>query len=261
MVTGHPLHRTALVVTLCLAACAGCARRPAVRVAPPTAVGAPPEAVQYHEVARQETLWRISQRYGVDVPTLMRANHLTDAAHLAVGQRLIIPSLPMVPFLQPTIPLYPLPGRWKYIVIHHSATDSGNASFLNRVHQRRGFINGLGYHFVIDNGTLGNRGGEIEIGPRWLQQADGAHCNAGGMNHVGIGICLVGNFSHEQVSDAQLDSLVQLVTLLRRHYQIPVSRVIRHRDVRGKATECPGNNFPWREFKRRLSGVETAAVQ
>ena len=46
---------------------------------------------------------------------------------------------------------------WRYIVIHHSATASGNAAEFDREHRARGW-DGLGYHFVIDNGVGGPDG-------------------------------------------------------------------------------------------------------
>ena len=67
-----------------------------------------------------------------------------------------------------------------------------------------------------------------------------------------IGIALVGNFSEKNVSSAELEALTFLVKTLQQYYRIPNDAVIRHRDVPGKHTECPGNNFPWAEFKRRL---------
>jgi N-acetyl-anhydromuramyl-L-alanine amidase AmpD len=42
------------------------------------------------------------------------------------------------------------------------------------------------------------------------------------------------------------------VNTLRKYYRIPLSRIIRHKDVPGKNTACPGDSFPWAEFKRRL---------
>ena len=137
-------------------------------------------------------------------------------------------------------------------MVHNRATDEGNALSIDGLHYRRGFPNGLGYHFLIDNGTQGKQEGQIEAGPRWIKQVNGAHANAAGMNENGIGICLIGNFSEKPVSERQLGSLVFLVNVLRAHYKIPVERVIRHRDVPGKNTECPGNFFPWEEFKHRL---------
>ena len=203
----------------------------------------------YHEVARMETLWRIGKMYGVDVNAIMAANGLKNPNSIEVGQRLLIPQAATA--ARSVIPLYHT-RPWTYIVIHHSATHNGNALMIDKVHFRRGFENGLGYHVLIDNGTLGKGLGQIEIGPRWVKQENGAHCNAAGMNENGIGICLIGNYSETYVPDIQLESLVFLVNTLRAHYQIPLDHIIRHRDVPGKNTECPGNYFPWDEFKRRL---------
>ena len=202
----------------------------------------------YHEVARMETLWRISKMYGVDVQSITAANGLKDPTSISVGQKLLIPQAAAV---RPVIPVYNK-RRWSYIVVHHSATHDGSALTIDQLHYKRGFENGLGYHFLIDNGTRGKGMGQIEIGPRWIKQANGAHANAAGMNENGIGICLIGNFSEARVPELQLESLEFLIHVLRNHYGISLDRVIRHRDVPGKNTECPGNYFPWDEFKRRL---------
>ena len=205
----------------------------------------------YHEVAPMETLWRIGKMYGVGQKEIIRANKLSNPESIHVGQKLLIPNAQP---LRPVIPLYRT-RSWQYIVIHHSATHQGNALTIDVSHQRRGFEQGMGYHFLIDNGTLGKRMGQIEAGPRWIKQEDGAHANAAGMNQYGIGISLVGNFSKERVPDAQMESLVFLVSTLQAHYRIPLSHVIRHSDVPGKNTECPGIYFPWNSFKRELQKV------
>lgn len=235
----------------------GCSSVPLTKpVAPP-----PVTTVQYganttitkhdvtHIVAPMETLWRISKMYGVSQQAIMSANRLKNPKELEIGQKLLIPDAARPKAI---IPLYNT-RPWGYIVIHHSATDEGNAFSIDKIHHQRGFWNGLGYHFLIDNGTLGKEMGQIEAGPRWIKQMDGAHCNASGMNENGIGICLVGNFSETGVPTQQLESLVFLVNVLRKHYSIPMDHVIGHGDVPGKATECPGKYFPWREFVRRLN--------
>ena len=81
----------------------------------------------------------------------------------------------------------------------------------------------------------------------------GAHANKAGMNDVGIGVGIVGNFSEQNLSLDEMDALVFLVRTLQDYYRIPDSNVIRHSDVLGANTECPGLRFPWQEFKRRLS--------
>ena len=45
--------------------------------------------------------------------------------------------------------------QWRYVVLHHSATDSGSAAEFDKLHRRRGWDE-LGYHFVITNGKIAN---------------------------------------------------------------------------------------------------------
>ena len=55
---------------------------------------------------------------------------------------------------------------WKYIIIHHGASVSGSATEFDKYHrEKRGWENGLRYHFVIGNEN-GTPDGEIEIGNR-----------------------------------------------------------------------------------------------
>ncbi|MBM3252937.1 MAG: LysM peptidoglycan-binding domain-containing protein [Candidatus Omnitrophica bacterium] len=200
----------------------------------------------FHVVAPGETLWRISKMYDVPIKDLSFANNLKTET-LEKGQRLLIPNAaPIVP----VIPLYPS-KKWKYIVIHHSATDEGSSLDFDKFHQGKGW-EGIGYHFVIDNGTKEKQDGQIEVSPRWLKQENGSHCKAGDMNERAIGICLVGNFNKERLSDKQMGSLVYLVNLLKRQYRIPVRNILGHGQVRGAKTECPGRNFPWGQFKKQL---------
>jgi len=201
-----------------------------------------------HVVAPGETLWRISKMYNVKMENIMRANNLKKPEELEIGQRLLVPQAAPI---RPVIALY-RSDKWQYIIIHHSATDGGNSLNLNELHKRRGWA-GIGYDFVIDNGTDGKEDGQIEVSPRWIKQEKGAHCQASDMNSKGIGICLVGNFSKEKVSDKQMASLVYLVNILRKHYKIPKERIMGHGQVPGAKTECPGKYFPWREFNNKLN--------
>lgn len=199
-----------------------------------------------HIVAPGETLWRISKMYNVPIKDISSANNLKTQT-LEKGQRLLITNAaPIVP----VIPLYHS-KKWKYIVIHHSATDEGNSLQFDKYHQGKGW-EGIGYHFVIDNGTKEKQDGQIEVSPRWIKQEDGSHCRASNMNEKAIGICLVGNFNREYVSSKQLDALVYLVNVLRKYYKIPLKRIIGHNQVLGARTECPGKNFPWARFKNSL---------
>jgi hypothetical protein len=147
-------------------------------------------------------------------------------------------------------------GRWKGIVIHHSATEWGNAREIDKWHKDRGWDGG-GYHFVINNGN-GEKNGKVEVGFRWPIQREGAHCNANKQNlnnywneHT-VGICLVGNFEQRRPSNTQYDSLAKLISFLQQRYQIPTSKITTHGEVPGAITECPGKLFNWYEVQRRL---------
>lgn len=250
--------RLFILLTIGLIGTTSCARVPRTARIPvsQTSVASPYRSLQfasphniYHTVGPSETLWRISKTYGVDMRALMAANHLSDPKKIKNGQQLLIPQT-LGP--RPVIPLYP-GKRWTHIVIHHTATHNGDAYSIDKLHHKRGFWNGLGYHFLINNGTNGKVDGQIQVGPRWVKQQDGAHANAAGMNEKGIGIALVGNYSERYVSAIEFDTLIFLVKALQKYYRISSQNVVAHREVPGKKTECPGTNFPWLEFKRRLS--------
>ena len=139
---------------------------------------------------------------------------------------------------------------WKYIVIHHSASDSGNASSIGKYHKNvKGWANGLGYHFLIGNGH-GSNEGQIEVGNRWDEQIDGAHAGNDKYNKYGIGICLVGNFENKPPTDSQMSSLLYLINYLQKRCNIPDSNIVMHRNFR--KTVCPGKHFPYNEVLARL---------
>jgi hypothetical protein len=153
-------------------------------------------------------------------------------------------------------------GRWQGILIHHTAVpDHGNAADLDRAHKLRGF-DGLGYDFVICNGR-GGQDGRIEVGWRWAQQREGAHCrvhpnDSNYWNEHTIGIVLVGNFEKGRPTPAQYESLARLVYFLQQRYDIPWSRIKGHRDVDN--TECPGQFFSFGELHHRVTEQSALAA-
>jgi N-acetyl-anhydromuramyl-L-alanine amidase AmpD len=101
-----------------------------------------------------------------------------------------------------------------------------------------------------------------------VEQGRPEHCQ--GAHAVGhnsdLGICLIGNFSSadgaagegdSKPTAEQMNALVELCRRLQKTYNIPLQNVRRHRDV-SDGTECPGDNFPFQDFMRRLGGSETA---
>ena len=153
----------------------------------------------------------------------------------------------------------PLKRRWEYIVVHHTASAIGSAAQIDKWHKDKGW-DGLGYDFVIGNGT-GSGDGVVETGYRWRQQLVGAHVRVSGstnyMNEHGIGICLVGDFDHTRPSAAQMRSLSRLTSFLAGYCSIPATSLRLHGDV--KSTDCPGKLFP-RDFAIRGTGSVRSAA-
>ena len=127
---------------------------------------------------------------------------------------------------------------WKAIVVHHSASDTGDAASIDRSHRNRGWDE-LGYHFVIGNGS-NTPDGLVEVGSRWRKQKHGAHCKTPDnyYNDYGIGICLVGNCENHPPTAGQMASLKKLLVFLTQRYALTSDQVYGHRDL--KPTECPG---------------------
>ena len=115
------------------------------------------------------------------------------------------------------------------IVLHHAAMN-GSVEDIHRVHKNKGWA-GIGYHFYV------RKDGSIYRGRP--EYAIGAH--ASGSNYNSLGICAEGNFENESMSDAQKNSIIELVNYLKSKYGISV--VQRHRDV--GSTACPGKNYPY----------------
>lgn len=135
------------------------------------------------------------------------------------------------------------PGRWRYIVVHHSGTRSGSAKIFEYYHRNvRGMENGMAYHFVIGNGN-GSGDGEIEVGDRWRKQLQGGHLASDELNEVAIGICLVGDFNQTRPTRKQIAALVELIDYLSQRTG-PRPRFRAHREINPKPTDCPGKFFP-----------------
>ncbi|MBS0204400.1 MAG: N-acetylmuramoyl-L-alanine amidase [Planctomycetes bacterium] len=147
---------------------------------------------------------------------------------------------------------------WKYIVLHHTASDQGDVESIHESHLKNKDKNGkpwlgIGYHFVIGNGK-GMNDGEIEPTFRWKQQMQGAHAGVAEYNQLGIGIVLVGNFENGPPTAAQVTSVKRLVRVLSGDYEIKTAQIVGHGDV--KATECPGTHFPLSEIRDVVAALE-----
>jgi len=139
----------------------------------------------------------------------------------------------------------------KRIIIHHSASEWGNAFTIDKWHKEKGW-SGIGYHWIINNGYTNysdyknNRKfyeliGSIECGrtldaDEWIQANEkGAH--AYGYNSDSIGICLIhktGKY-HKKMLNKLFSFLVELII----KFNIDIDNIVGHCELDSKKPECP----------------------
>ena len=127
------------------------------------------------------------------------------------------------------------------VVVHHSASDFGDADLIDSWHRERGW-RGIGYHYVIlngrRNGSLKYRkddDGLLEIGRPHAQV--GAHAGRVGANGDSIGICLIGN---GRFARWQFCRLIWLLQELNREYSIGDEGIVGHGEIDPLKSQCPG---------------------
>lgn len=226
----------------------------------------PSAAYRVHRVAAGDSLSSIAEDYGVTPQDLLNVNRLKNPNLIKSGQLLRIPTNASGKVVNPAndmtydvrrelARLNPTAGKWKRIMIHHTATPVGSFKAIDNNHRNRGMSNGMAYHFLIGNG-LGLNDGEIVIGPRWLQQIDGGHTSIPWLNATSIGICLVGDFENSRPTSRQLQQLSSLCRFLMAQCAIPKSNLITHKmayqGIPGKSTACPGRNFSLDRLKKDI---------
>jgi N-acetyl-anhydromuramyl-L-alanine amidase AmpD len=149
----------------------------------------------------------------------------------------------------------PIPNqRWQAIVIHHSGSLFATPASLE-ARAKASNLQGLGYHFVVGNGS-GMDEGEIHVGYRWLDQLPGAHVagnNGDWYNKSAIGICVVGDGRRRPFGPEQVRRVVQLVASLAERLNIPQDRIYLHSQL--AATDDPGALFPEAAFREQLAGI------
>ena len=155
------------------------------------------------------------------------------------------------------------PENIRYIVVHCSDSDFGDAELINKWHQQNGWCK-IGYQYVILNGCKTNEeykekkedkptsyiDGMVQTGRKETEV--GAHTV--GYNHNSIGICLIGNKISLAENAPQIASLKTLIESLRDKYNIPKENILRHCETpKANGKSCPNmNDTEWKAFKALL---------
>lgn len=145
------------------------------------------------------------------------------------------------PEADPSIPIYEAQRfdrlKWRNVVIH-SSTGSGKG-IASRC------------HFLVGRRVEGRC--KITATDLWKRQVAGRHIDVPGQdfNAISVGICIVGDFSRQPPSPAQLDALVRLVRALQQEFAIRCDHVYLRSDLVPDSAS-PGRAFPARRFSRLL---------
>ncbi|MCF4100604.1 N-acetylmuramoyl-L-alanine amidase [Gillisia sp. M10.2A] len=135
-----------------------------------------------------------------------------------------------------------------YVVIHHTAQDSV-AQTLKTFTLVRTQVSS---HYVIgDNGEIYQMLNDYY---RAWHGGSGQWGNNTDLNSSSIGIELDNNGS-EVFSEAQIQSLMQLLKVLKEKYNIPAANFIGHSDIAPTRKVDPNRNFPWKQLAEEGYGL------
>lgn len=232
----------------------------------------------WYNIRAGDTLTSLSKRTGLSIDLIADSNGL-DSPLLKTGERLWMPGISHItpdyatayqpPAIQkpivkpeqamldddhyevvprsawtsePVGPNHVLMGKVTRITIHHTDEHGGmdGKSDLEVVRMIERYHRGpekrwaaIGYHFLI------GKDGKIYEGRPVRYQ--GAHC---GDNANNLGISVIGDCHHKLPNPRQLKALRAFLTDQRERYNVPLSRIYGHRDL--KPTICPGDRlYAW----------------
>ena len=211
------------------------------------------------QVRPGDTLHGLALVHDTDVETIRELNQITGNL-IRPGQVIFVPrpappsedDPALTPLIEVNKDLTIEKDHWKYIVVHHSATPTGNAEIFGQYHSNvRHMTNGLAYHFVIGNGSR-SEDGELEVGQRWVRQINGGHVQSDELNNIALGICLVGNFESQQPTDNQIKTANALINYLMNTAIPNPCEFTSHKEIQPHTTLCPGRFFPLDQMHERF---------
>jgi N-acetylmuramoyl-L-alanine amidase len=135
-----------------------------------------------------------------------------------------------------------------FIIIHHTAQDSIEQTIKTFTLEKTQ----VSAHYVIaDDGKV------VQMLNDYLRAWHAGNASWGkttDINSASIGIELDNN-GFEPFSDAQIDSLLQLLTRLKKLYNIPTQNIIGHLDIAPSRKSDPSELFPWKKLAEKGFGI------
>lgn len=154
----------------------------------------------------------------------------------------------------------------KYCIVHCSDVSQKEIfdqyKSINAYHRdERGFPQStlgdwIGYHYLITGETMYKCKEDFEVG---------AHCNfvvdGVSMNYQSIGVCIGFDGDIELPIKPHLDLFKSLIEKIMKKYDIPIERVVFHRDFDNKGKTCPGTLFTRDYMLSILRPVDVVKVE
>ncbi len=135
-----------------------------------------------------------------------------------------------------------------FIIIHHTAQDSLQQTIKTFTLEKTQ----VSAHYIIaDNGKV------VQMLNDYLRAWHAGNASWGkttDINSASIGIELDNNGS-EPFSEAQIDSLLQLLARLKKLYNIPTQNIIGHLDIAPSRKSDPSELFPWKKLAENGFGI------
>ncbi|MGG3307438.1 N-acetylmuramoyl-L-alanine amidase [Paenibacillus lautus] len=141
--------------------------------------------------------------------------------------------------------LDPPPQKVFFLVQHHMAHKTWGIHEVHDFHKNSRGWNGIGYNWWIGfDGTI--------------YEGRGFHYGAGveGHNHDSLHVGYQGDFTQQQMTDAQIASGISLNAWLLKKY--PSAKIVGHGEL--ASTACPGQYFRMEELKKGVSKKEDKPV-
>lgn len=128
--------------------------------------------------------------------------------------------------------------RFKYIVIHHTAGNTGNYRTIRAYQQKERGWRDAAYHMILSNGSTKVPLGTVEVTGRYQTLSYAVATKSYLCNYNGIHIAIVGNYDKKKLPRNLQKSLVHLIQLLQAEFNIPKEGIVLHQTC--SSTLCPG---------------------
>lgn len=139
--------------------------------------------------------------------------------------------------------------RWRFdsIVVHHSASRTGDYASIQAIHAKRGW-NDAAYQLILSNGSMDLPAGMLEASSHYRDLSPGPATSNQISNLGGLHICIIGNYQTDSFPDSLRPPLGRALRELSKKYHIKPEQILFHRDV--SPSVCPGKHIQKEEMLR-----------